>query len=184
VSARLLRTIRLDASDALVFARAADPGQWAASGAFLFDPGAVEASPRKERVAFRSGFLGVEDLGWSTLAVVVSATPVELAAAERTLAESLATRFGAPSDEALRAAKAEIAFSRSLAEHPEGTLIAVAREVRDGQIVERFRTLTRRPARSAPPLSPARVFDFVESEEVDTLDLAAMARQARKKDQP
>ncbi len=32
----LLRTIRLDASDTFVFDGAAEPGEWAVSGAFVF----------------------------------------------------------------------------------------------------------------------------------------------------
>ena len=56
---KLLRTIRLDPSDTFVFERAAEPGEWAVSGAFMFadaDPDALEG---KARAAFRSGFLGV-----------------------------------------------------------------------------------------------------------------------------
>ena len=33
---KLLRTIRLDPSDTFVFERAAEPGEWAVSGAFAF----------------------------------------------------------------------------------------------------------------------------------------------------
>ena len=33
---RFPRTIRLDPSDTLVFERAAEPGEWAVSGAFVF----------------------------------------------------------------------------------------------------------------------------------------------------
>ena len=33
---KLLRTIRLDPSDTFVFERAAKPGEWAVSGAFVF----------------------------------------------------------------------------------------------------------------------------------------------------
>ena len=57
---KLLRTIRLDASDTFVFERAAEPGEWAVSGAFAFwggDPGKLEG---KARSAFRGGFLGIE----------------------------------------------------------------------------------------------------------------------------
>jgi hypothetical protein len=63
---KLLRTIRLDASDTFVFDPPAAPGEWAVSGAFVFwnaDPARLEG---KARTAFRSGFLGVGTLGWST----------------------------------------------------------------------------------------------------------------------
>ena len=56
---KLLRTIRLDPSDTFVFERAAEPGEWAVSGAFVFaddDPAKLEG---KARAAFRCGFLGV-----------------------------------------------------------------------------------------------------------------------------
>ena len=53
---KLLRTIRLDPSDTFVFERAAEPGEWAVSGAFMFwddDPAALDG---KARAAFRGGF--------------------------------------------------------------------------------------------------------------------------------
>jgi Family of unknown function (DUF6505) len=64
---KLLRTIRLDTSDTFVFDISAEPGEWAVSGTFAFwsrDPAKLEG---KTRTAFRSGFLGVSSLGWSTL---------------------------------------------------------------------------------------------------------------------
>jgi hypothetical protein len=67
---KLLRTIRLDPSDGFVFAKAAEPGEWAVAGGFMFwdtDPAALAG---KERAAFRSGILGIGSFGWSTLAVV------------------------------------------------------------------------------------------------------------------
>jgi hypothetical protein len=65
------RTIRLDPSDTFVFESAAEPGEWAVTGAFMFaddDPGTLEG---KARAAFRAGFLGVQSLGWSTLVQIV-----------------------------------------------------------------------------------------------------------------
>ena len=52
---KLPRTIRLDPSDTFVFEHAAEPGEWAVSGAFAFwnqDPAALA---QKARVALRSG---------------------------------------------------------------------------------------------------------------------------------
>ena len=63
---KLLRTIRLDPSDGFVFAKAAEPGEWAVAGGFMFwdaDPATLEG---KERAAFRSGILGIGSFGWST----------------------------------------------------------------------------------------------------------------------
>src|SRR5664279_3385868 len=71
------RTIRLDPSDTFLFERAAEPGEWAVSGAFVFwnqDPAALG---QKQRVALRSGFLGIDSLGWSTLAIVTEASEAE-----------------------------------------------------------------------------------------------------------
>ena len=113
---KLLRTIRLDASDTFVFERAADPGEWAVPGAFAFldaDPATLEG---KARTAFRSGFLGVASLGWSTLVQVVEASEENRRAAIEMLAARLVAQFGAPDLEAARAAAAEeVAFAASLA---------------------------------------------------------------------
>ena len=75
---KLLRTIRLDPSDTFVFEKAAEPGEWAVSGAFVFwntDPAVLAG---KARSAFRGGFLGVGSLGWSTLVQIVEASDDEL----------------------------------------------------------------------------------------------------------
>ncbi len=136
------RTIRLDPSDTFVFAPAAEPGEWAVSGAFVFwnrDPATLE---QKQRVALRSGFLGIDSLGWSTLAIVTEATEAERQAMIDRLAGQLMAKFGAPDMEAARlAAEEEIAFASSLCDHPPQTLLAVQRSVEDGEIRERFRTL-------------------------------------------
>ena len=71
---KLPRTIRLDQSDTFVYARAAEPGEWAVTGTFLFfgvDPASLSG---KDRQAFRAGFLGLDSFGWSTLAVVTEAS--------------------------------------------------------------------------------------------------------------
>ena len=50
---KLLRTIRLDPSDTFVFEQAAEPGEWAVPGSFVFwnqDPSSFEG---KKRSAFR-----------------------------------------------------------------------------------------------------------------------------------
>ena len=94
---KLLRTIRLDPSDTFVFERAAEPGEWAVSGAFAFWDGDPDALEGKARTAFRSGFLGVESLGWSTLVQIVEASDDERARAlVETLAQQLIEHFGAP----------------------------------------------------------------------------------------
>ena len=156
---KLLRTIRLDASDTFIFEPAAVPGEWAVSGAFVFwncDPTKLEG---KARAAFRGGFLGVNSLGWSTLVQIVEATAQDRANAINELAQRLVERFGAPDIKtASAAAEEEIAFAESLAIEDKDTLIAVHRTY-DGEIREAFRSL--RP-RSGP--KPLRAFSFMEVE--------------------
>jgi hypothetical protein len=177
---KLLRTIRLDPSDTFVFERAAEPGEWAVPGAFVFldaDPATLEG---KARTAFRSGFLGIASLGWSTLVQVVEASEANRRAAIEALAAQLVDRFGAPDLEAARCAAAEeVAFAASLTEHPPDTLIAMHRTHQDGEIREIFRTL--RPRAGAKPL---RAFAFlqVEGEEEaagEQVDLLALGRESR-----
>ena len=140
---KLLRTIRLDKSDTFVFERAADAGEWACPGGFMFWEGDPTALTGKRRSAFRSGFLGLGSFGWSTLAEVAEATPAETDRLRRDLADYLVREHGAPDDAvALAAADDEIAFSAGLADHPLGTVIALQRSVEaDGSVHERFRTI-------------------------------------------
>jgi Family of unknown function (DUF6505) len=173
---KLLRTIRLDPSDTFIFERAAEPGEWAVPGGFVFfdaDPAALEG---KARVAFRSGFLGIASLGFSTLVQIVEASEVDHGTAVEGLAAQLIARFGAPDlATARRAAAEEFAFAASLTEHPPDTLVAMHRVFADGAIRETFRTLK---PRGGP--KPLRAFSFLEVEEeepsaeaqVDLLTLA------------
>jgi len=183
---KLPRTIRLDPSDTFVFERAAEPGEWAVSGAFVFwnqDPATLAA---KARVALRSGFLGIESLGWSTLAIVTEATEAERQAVVARLAAQLLEKFGAPDMEAARgAAEEEVAFAASLCDHPAQTLLAVQRSIEDGEIRERFRTLKPREAAADGDSlhAHARAFTFHEVEgddepveEVDLLGLMGADR--------
>ncbi len=93
---RLPRTIQLDRSDDVIFAPAAQPGEWAVPGTFLFagrDPASLS---RKEQIAFRSGFLGSASFGWSTLVTVTLARPEDRDEAVETLAQQLVAKLGAP----------------------------------------------------------------------------------------
>jgi uncharacterized protein DUF6505 len=168
---KLPRTIRLDPSDTFVFERAAEPGEWAVSGAFVFgdcnDPTALS---QKQRVALRSGFLGIESLGWSTLAIVTEATEADMQGAVERLAARLLSQFGAPDPQAARvAAEEEVAFAASLCDHSPQTLLAVQRCIENGEMRERFRTL--KPRESAPGAdrlhAHTRVFTFLEIEDED-----------------
>jgi len=172
---KLLRTIRLDPSDTFVFERAADPGEWAVSGAFVFWNADGEKLEGKARSAFRGAFLGVESLGWTTLVQIVEANEADRAAVIERLAQQLVAHFGAPDIAAARmAAEEEVAFAESLCNQPPDTLIAVHRTLENGEVREAFRTLQPRGDRK-----PMRAFSFleVEGEEAvaDEVDLVAMA---------
>jgi hypothetical protein len=178
---KLIRTIRLDASDTFVFEKAAEPGEWAVSGAFAFwnrEPPELEG---KARTAFRSGFLGISSLGWSTLVQIVEASEADRLAAIDALAKQLVANFGAPSvTDAVAAAEEEIAFVESLCTQPQDTLIAVHRTFEDGAVRESFRTL--RPRDGA---KPARAFSFMEVEGEDEtsgeqVNLVEMVERERK----
>ena len=186
---RFPRTIRLDPSDTFVFERAAEPGEWAVSGAFVFwnqDPANLG---QKQRVALRSGFLGIDSLGWSTLAIVTEATEADRQAMVERLASQLLEKFGAPDLNAARvAAEEEVAFAASLCDHPPQTLLAVQRSVENGEIRERFRTLRpREDAAGADRLhAHARAFTFHEVEgdiePAEEVDLLGMIRNDRRTD--
>lgn len=172
---KLPRTIRLDPSDNFVYSRAAEPGEWAVPGTFLFFGADVENLAGKERQAFRAGFLGIDSFGWSTLVVVTEATAEERMAVVERLARQLVVRCGAPGMEAARAAaEEEIAFAQSLCDHPPNTLLALHRAGEDTGIRETFRTLHRKVSR----LDPATAFRFVELEEEgppDEVDIRTLA---------
>jgi hypothetical protein len=174
---KLLRTIRLDASDTFIFDPPAEPGDWAVSGAFVFwhrDPAAFEG---KTRTAFRSGFLGVHSLGWSTLVQIVEASEDDRRALVDRLAQRLVADFGAPNlGAAMAAAEEEVAFAASLCEPPVDTLVAVHRSFAKGEVREAFRTLRPREGQK-----PARAFAFLEVEGDDEpgerIDLIGVAER-------
>jgi hypothetical protein len=144
-----------------VFDRAAEPGEWAVSGSFVFLNEDASALEGKARSAFRGGFLGVQSLGWSTLVQIVEATKDDHDAAVGMLAQQLITKFGAPTlDDAIAAAEEEFAFANSLCTHPKDTLIAMHRVQEDGEIRETFRSL--QPKGGPKPL---RAFAFLEAED-------------------
>lgn len=178
---KLLRTIRLDPSDTFIFSAAAEPGEWAVSGSFLFwncDPALLEG---KARTAFRSGFLGIQSLGWSTLVQIVETSADERKQAVEQFARQLVAKFGAPDMKAaMAAAEEEIAFAESLATEDKDTLVALHRRVEDGEVRETFRTLK---PRNGP--APLRAFTFLDVEDaspqpdegLSLTDLAARDRE-------
>jgi hypothetical protein len=177
---KLLRTIRLDASDTFVFNRSAEPSEWAVSGAFAFwnsDPAKLEG---KARTAFRSGFLGVRSLGWSTLAQIVEASAEDRCALVELLSNQLLQHFGAPTIAAAKtAAEEEVAFAESLCTVPKDSIIAVHRSFENGAVRETFRAL-----RAKDDGKPARAFSFIESEgdaeSDESIDLVQLAERDTK----
>ena len=145
----MLRTIRLDASDERVFERAADPDEWAVSGAFAFADLPAEALTGKTRQAFASGFLGTTSFGRASLVAVAEIDEAGRAATIERLARHLVACYGAPSlIAALPAAADEVGFAADLcAELPVNTLLAVSRNLGEDGIRETFRTIV--PARDA-----------------------------------
>ena len=174
---KLLRTIALDASDTFIFDVPAEPADWAVSGAFRFcnrDPAKLSG---KDRSAFRSGFLGVQSWGWSTLAQIVHASEDDCHRLVELLARQLVERFGAPDPATARlAAEEEVRFAQSLCTHPVSTLIAVHRSASDGEVRESFRRLQLREGQGH-----GKAFSFMEIED-DTepdgdLNLANMSEE-------
>jgi Family of unknown function (DUF6505) len=155
---KLLRTIRLDASDTFVFEKAAEPGEWAVSGAFAFAHCAPEDFRGKARTAFRAGFLGLDSLGRSTLAQIVEVSEDDRRAAVEMLAAQLVAHFGAPDSATARlAAVEEVDFAASLCDHSPGLLVAVTRSHQNGTIREAFRTL-----RPRDRTRHSNAFEFLE----------------------
>ena len=158
---RLPRAIRLDQSDRHVFERACEPGEWAVPGGFVFagaDPTRLEG---KAQLAFRSGWLGLDSFGHTTLVEVAEIDEAAYFAAVERLARHLEAAYGAPSlGHALAAARQEVDDAAGLCEHKLGTLLALEREPGDAGFVERFRVI--QPARAD---DHAKIWAFVPDED-------------------
>ena len=179
---KLPRTIRLDPSDSFVFEHPAEPGEWAVTGSFLFWDADVVNLTGKARAAFRSGFVGVVSLGFSTLVTVTEASEAERDAAVEALAGHILERFGAPDRNAARAAaREEVDFAASLCDHPVNTIIAMHRRLEGNEIREQFRTLQPRDTGTDRLHAHARAFTFVEAEEepAEEVDLLGLLETKR-----
>lgn len=182
---KLPRTIRLDPSDTFVFQRAAEPGEWAVTGSFLFFDTDIASLAGKARTAFRAGFVGVHSFGFSTLVVVSEASERERDDAVEALAKHVHQKLGAPDIEGARAAAhEEVAFAASLCRDEVNTIIAMHRTLDGGNIKEQFRTLRPRERGHAGADSLhafARAFQFVEADDApeERVDLANLVQGAR-----
>lgn len=159
---KLPRTIRLDPSDERVFETAAQSGEWAVAGTFVFVDRSSEDMDAKTQLAFKSGWLGVESLGHSTFVQVTVAPEDDAEGAIRTLAGQLHDRYGAPDMlAAVEAARGEFQHASSLCDHPAGTLLAIEREMTEDGIHERIRVVPR----SDEDGGHARIWSFVPEDE-------------------
>ena len=160
---KFLRVIMFDESDRSVFERAAEPDEWAVSGAFAFVGLEDDMFTGKTRQAFANGFLGAETFGRSTFAFVAEMTAEEEKKVLTSLAEHFVADYGAPSvEEALPVAHDEVKFVRELcSEKPINTVFTVRRtRGDDGTIREEFREIT------PPDQQPrhTRIWEVVEDE--------------------
>lgn len=141
---RLARTIRFDASDENVFDVAAEPGEWAISGAFEFSNWTEADVAGKRRQAFSNGWLGLESFGRATFVAVADITQAEYDRAVEALARHFVEAYGAPSPEAARPVAAEeLADMRAMCEdHDPNTLLIVSRELVPAGVSEAIRTIS------------------------------------------
>jgi Family of unknown function (DUF6505) len=179
----LPRLVRLDVSDLALYERAAEPGEWAVSGAFAFldaDPATLHG---KSARAFRGGFLGVKSFGWGSIAVVEPIDTAETARVVEALAQHFVAVWGAPSLAAAAvAAEQEVrAMQEVCADHPAGTLLAIERRFEEDGIVERVRAVARPPLDAPAPAWTvmATSEEADETDEADEIDLAALASDKR-----
>lgn len=136
------RVVRLDGSDERVYEVSARPGEWAVPGAFAFLHVDTANLAGKAQQAFRSGFLGTESFGWSTLVQIDEISVFDYLAVIERLAAHFVDKYGAPSLDAARsAAQDEAEFAASVCDHPLHTLLALERTLGEEGIEESFRVV-------------------------------------------
>jgi hypothetical protein len=155
------RSIRLDSSDQQVFHLAAAPGEWAVPGAFAFQGRDPTSFDSKDKLAFRSGWLGTESFGHATLVEVAEIEEAAFFQVVERLARHFVAHLGAPDlAAALPAARQQADDAAGLCDHKTGSLLALERDWTDEGIVERFRVI--QPSRSK---DHARIWEIVEDGE-------------------
>ena len=156
---KLLKTIQLDISDTKVFDQAAKPGEWAITGSFSFSDTNPEDLSRKQRIAFQSGWMGVESGGYSTLVQVTPASQGDFETITEKLAAMFVSSFGAPElGVAMPVARDEILYVSSLCEYDEGALLSMTREPGPDGIREIIRAVS--PSNNIDQV--AKVWELVE----------------------
>ena len=145
---RFLRTLRLDNSDLQVFPKAAATGEWAVPGSFAFADSDPQTLTGKEKLAFKSGWLGTESFGRATLVEVVEIDEADFFQVVERLAQHFVEVYGAPGlTAALPAARAEADDALGLSDHKLHSLLAIEREPGPAGLSERVRVI--RPERAA-----------------------------------
>jgi hypothetical protein len=140
---KLAKTIQLDTSDKNIFEVSAKPNEWAISGTFAFVDGNPDSWPKKHQFAFQSAWLGLPSFGYSTFVQVTNIKEFEYKIIIKNLTEILMNIYNAPNLKAAeQAAKGEIDDMVSLCDHPDGTLLAMERQIVDDTITESVRTIT------------------------------------------
>ena len=144
---KFLRTVRLDSSDVHAYRQAAASGEWAVAGTFAFVDLAPETVTGKDKLAFRSAWLGTESFGHASLVEVAEITEGAFFAVVERLARHFVERYGAPDlASALPAARAEADAAAGLCDHKNHTLLAIERDWSDGGVREQVRVI--RPSRA------------------------------------
>lgn len=140
---KLAIATHLDESDTRVFATHARTGEWCISGGFEFSNWSEGDLVGKARQAFSNGWLGLDTGGRVTFVAVASVAPAEVERLTDHLAQHFVTYYGAPDIDAARPVAAEeIAQMADLCdEHPDGTLLTVARDLTDAGVRESFRAI-------------------------------------------
>lgn len=164
---KMLRCARLDDSDEEVFEHAAQAGEWAIPGSFEFLDDDESSLTGKRLQAFRSGFLGLQGFGRSTLVSIASASDEQIVEAVERLSEHLLERYGAPDRAAARqAACSEIEYAESLCEYEVGTLIAVERELTERGVEERFKRFVSNQVADWESAKPLSLSDLVKQDDL------------------
>lgn len=151
---KLPRVIRLDQSDVYIFQPAAEPGELAIPGGFAFaagDPGELD---RKQQLAFRNGWLGLDSFARASLVEVAEVEEAEFFAAVERLARHFVEAYGAPDlGAALPVARRELDEAGELCDHKLHTLLSVERDLTEaGEVVERFRVIEPQRAEEHAPI--------------------------------
>ncbi len=139
---KFLRTIRLDASDDEVYDPPATAGEWAVPGSFAFLDDTPESLTGKRLQAFRSGFLGTQSFGWSSLVEIAEIDEDDYQQVVDRLARHFIERYGAPHiAAALPVAGEEADYASTICEYDLHTILTVEREFGPEGLEERLKVV-------------------------------------------